>query len=142
MAIKLPLTGGCQCGALRYEVSGSPRLTYVCHCTDCQHVSGSAFSVAFFVSDGAFQLTNGQPRLVNRTAENGRTATRWLCPACGSWVSSAAWSTPSGDVLRVVQGGSLDDNSWLRPTTHFWTRSKQPWVTLPAGDRVYETQPG
>jgi hypothetical protein len=138
--MRLPQPGGCQCGALRYELGELPRLTYVCHCTDCQRATGSAFSVAFMASDDAFRLTKGQPRLVSRIADSGKTATRWLCPACGSWVCSASWSAPSG-ALRVVQGGSLDDTSWLRPTTHFWTRSKQPWVTIPSGDTICETQP-
>jgi len=139
--MNLPLTGGCQCGALRYEVTEPPRLTYLCHCTDCQRITSGAFSVALLVMDSSFQITGGEPRLVGRIAASGKTATRWLCPDCGCWVCSAAWSAPSG-TLRVVQGGSLDDKSWLRPTTHFWTRSKQPWVTIPTGDTVFETQPG
>jgi hypothetical protein len=139
--IDLPLTGGCQCGALRYQIGKAPRLTYLCHCADCQRGTGSAFSLALMVADDAFQLTRGAPKLAQRLTDSGKTATRWLCPDCGSWVCSAAWSAPSG-TLRVVQGGSLDDTSWLRPTTHFWVRSKQPWVTIPAGDTIFETQPG
>jgi hypothetical protein len=42
---------------------------------------------------------------------------------------------------RIVRAGTLDDTSWVRPTTHFWTRSKQPWLVLPEGDVIYETQP-
>jgi hypothetical protein len=44
-------------------------------------------------------------------------------------------------MIRRVRGGTLDDTSWLRPTAHFWTRSKQNWVVLPEGDQVFETQP-
>ena len=51
-------------------------------------------------------------------------------------------ASSSDDGLRRVRAGTLDDTSWLRPTAHFWTRSKQPWVTLPEGDQVFETQPG
>jgi hypothetical protein len=64
--------------------------------------------------------------------------TRWVCPECGSWVCGAS---RSDDGLRRVRVGSLDDRSWLRPTAHFWTRSKQPWITLPEGDQILETQP-
>jgi hypothetical protein len=49
---------------------------------------------------------------------------------------------PGQAPMRIVQGGSLDDRTWLRPTRHLWTRSKQPWVEIPAGDEVFETQPG
>jgi hypothetical protein len=44
-------------------------------------------------------------------------------------------------MLRSVRAGTLDDTSWLKPTAHIWTRSKQPWITLPEGDRCFETQP-
>jgi hypothetical protein len=50
-------------------------------------------------------------------------------------------ATPA-ETVRRVRAGSLDDISWLRPTAHFWTRSKQPWVTLPIDDEIFETQPG
>ena len=43
--------------------------------------------------------------------------------------------------MRNVRGGTLDDTAWLRPTVHFWTRSKQPWITLSESDRRFETQP-
>jgi len=65
--MKLPLTGGCLCGALRYEISEAPSTTYTCHCTDCQHLTSSAFSFAITVPDGAFRLTKGEPRLVQKS---------------------------------------------------------------------------
>lgn len=63
--------------------------------------------------------------------------TVWICPQCGSWICGAP--TP-GSVLRVP-AGTLDDTSWLRPTVHFWTRNKQPWVALPEGNQSFATQP-
>ena len=140
--MQFPLIGGCQCGAMRYEIAEAPLRTYTCHCTDCQRITGSAFSLAIVVPDEEFRLTKGEPWLVQRLADSGRVVTRWLCRDCGSWVCSAAWAVPGQAPMRIVQGGSLDDRSWLRPTRHFWTRSKQPWVEIPAGDEVFETQPG
>ena len=61
-----------------------------------------------------------------------------MCPECGSWISSAP---RPGAAVRTVRGGTLDDTSWLRPTVHLWTRSKQAWITLPDGDRSFATQP-
>jgi hypothetical protein len=149
--MKLPLTGGCQCGALRYQISAAPLSTYTCHCTECQRTTGSAFSLAIVVPDRAFRMTKGEPRLVPRTADSGRTVTRWLCPACGGWIAGSpqppvpgdiAAGAAQGEMIRRVRAGTLDDTSWLCPTAHFWTRSKQPWVVLPEGDQIYETQPG
>lgn len=141
--MKLPLAGGCQCGALRYEVSEAPIVTYLCHCTECQRITSSAFSMAILVRDSAFRLTKGEPRLISRVADSGRTTTRWHCPDCAGWICSSPTPDPQqpGPVRRV-RAGTLDDRSWLRPTAHYWTRSKQPWFALPAGDQVFETQPG
>jgi hypothetical protein len=140
--VRLPLTGGCQCGTLRYEISDAPLMTYTCHCTDCQRLTSSAFSMAITVRDAAFRLTAGEPRLVQKTADSGRVLTRWLCPDCGSWICSSPLpgATPA-DAVRRVRAGTLDDTSWLWPTAHFWTRSKQPWVKLPEGDQIFATQP-
>jgi hypothetical protein len=139
--MKLPQTGGCQCGVLRYEVSEAPQLVYTCHCTECQRLTGSAFSMALVVAAGAFRLAGTPARPFFRTADSGRRVTRWVCPICGTWVWSGPKPDPAmRDALRV-RAGTLDDTSWLRPTVHFWMRSAQPWLVLPEGDRLFETQP-
>jgi hypothetical protein len=76
--------------------------------------------------------------VIQRTADSGRVTTRWVCPHCGSWISAGP---RPGSTVRNVRGGTLDDTSWLRPTVHFWTRSKQPLVVLPEGAQSFETQP-
>lgn len=135
--MKLPQEGGCLCGAIRYEVVEAPQSVYACHCRDCQRLTSSAFSMAIIVPERAFRLTAGAPRPLQRIAASGRVATRLVCPDCGSWVCG----TPREGMVRV-RAGTLDDTSWLRPTRHIWTRSKQPWITLTEGDEVFETQPG
>jgi hypothetical protein len=74
--------------------------------------------------------------------DGGRVKTRWVCPDCGICLCGGVkiGTEPPGYV-RIVRGGTLDDTSWLKPTTHFYTRSKQPWVILPEGATIYETQP-
>jgi hypothetical protein len=141
--MSLPLTGGCLCGAIRYEILEAPVLTYTCHCTDCQHLTSSAFSTAIIVPDSAFRLIAGEPRLTYSTADSGRMKTRFLCPDCGCWICGPPHPgmTPLDVAVRRVRAGTLDDTSWLRPTAHFWTRSKQCWVVLPEGDQIFETQP-
>ncbi len=134
--MNLPQTGGCQCGKLRYEISEAPQLVYTCHCRDCQRLTGSAFSVGIVVPEGAFRLDGAAPRPLQRMADSGRLSTRWVCPECGSWVCG-----PPRDGVVRVRAGTLDDASWLRPTRHVWTRSKQPWVTFAEGDQLFETQP-
>jgi hypothetical protein len=140
--MRLPQSGGCQCGRLRYDITEVPRAVYACHCRDCQRITGSAFSMAIVVSEGAFRLTGIEPRLIQRIAESGRTVKRWVCPECGSWICSGPKpGSANADMLRRVRAGTLDDTSWLHPTAHFFTRSKQPWITLPEGCPSFETQP-
>jgi len=139
--MKFPQTGGCLCGALRYEITRLPEVVYTCHCTDCQRLTGSAFSMALLVADEAFRLSGVDPHPLQHTADSGRSNTRWLCPQCGAWICSGEKpGTTPADTLRTVRAGTLDDTSWLRPTVHFWTRSKQPWVALPEDSRSFEKQ--
>ncbi len=141
--MKLPQTGGCLCGAVHYEITGPPLVTYTCHCTVCQRLTGSAFSSAVVVAAGACRFAgSGETRSFERPADSGRTVIRWACAACGAWVCNGAkpgTAPPSGFV--AVRAGTLDDTSWLRPTAHFWTRSAQSWITLPEDDTRFETQP-
>ena len=136
--MKIPLIGGWQCGKLRYELSEAPRLVYCCHCTSCQKITASSFSITVLVTEEAFHLTVGEPRVAYRAADSGKIYPRWFCGDCGSCITGAPGV---GGAFRGVRASSLDDTSWLRPTAHIWTRSKQPWVVLPDGDRQFETQP-
>ena len=67
--MELPLTGGCQCGKIRYEITGAPQLVYTCHCTDCQRITGSAFSLGIALPETAFRHTAGEPRALQRARQ-------------------------------------------------------------------------
>ena len=117
---EVPQTGGCQCGAIRYEIREAPHLVYTCHCTECQRLTGSAFSMALVVAGAAFQLAGTQPRPLQRKADSGPTVTRWVCPDCSTWICSgpkpepttrdalrvppARWMTPLGCVRQRISG--------------------------------------
>ena len=88
------------------------------------------------VAETAFRLSGVEPKPLQRVADSGRVNTRLVCPDCGSWICGL----PRDGVVRV-RAGSLDDTSWLRPTRHIWTRSKQPWVTFAPGDEIFGAQP-
>jgi len=135
--MKLPQTGGCKCSAIRFEITQAPQMVYICHCADCQRMTSSAFSMACVLPEGAFRLVRGEPKAVEHLADSGSEIIWWICPECGSWVCA---SRPSMTV-RNVRGGTLDDTSWLLPSVHFWTRNKQPWIAIPEGDQIFETQP-
>ena len=134
--MKLPQSGGCLCGKIRYEITEAPQSVYACHCRDCQRLTSSAFSMGIVVPEAAFKLSGVEPRSLQRVADSGRTSIRWVCPECGSWIAG-----PARDGVVRVRVGTLDDTSWLRPTRHIWTRSKQPWVTFDEGDETFEKGP-
>ncbi len=59
-------------------------MVYTCHCTDCQRLTSSAFSIAVVAAAEAFRVTKGEPRSLQKTADSGRVIVRWICPQCGS----------------------------------------------------------
>lgn len=124
-------TGGCHCRSLRYTVTQAPIRTVVCHCTDCQALSGSAFGLSVLVRAEAFTIT-GSPKLVARKLGSGAMGNRWTCAACGVWLCGDAKLDRLTNVeRRIVRGGTFDDRSWIKPDAHIWTRSAQPWVVIP-----------
>lgn len=117
------LTGGCACGAIRYESDAEPLMMLNCHCRDCQRASGSAFAAILAMPKAAVRLT-GEPRYYGVTGGSGKTIERGFCPQCGSPVMATLERFP--DMLGL-QAGSLDDPSRHRPAMDVFTASAQPW---------------
>ncbi|HEY9010391.1 MAG TPA: GFA family protein, partial [Devosia sp.] len=80
----MTVTGGCLCGAVRYEVSGEIGPAGYCHCEDCRRVSGSAFGVSVRVPRTAFRIVSGTPKSFTKTGDSGRLVARHFCGDCGS----------------------------------------------------------
>lgn len=116
-------TGGCMCGAVRYECSADPLMAGNCHCRDCQRASGGAFVPALFVPKSALTIT-GDVKYYEVTADSGNTLSRGFCPNCGSRLFGRPAGMP--DLVGIV-AGSLDDPSWYRPAIDLYTASAQPW---------------
>ena len=136
--MKLPLTGTCQCGEVRYVVTSEPIATVACHCRDCQKLSASAFSLTMVIPRDAFKLESGELAVFERPADMGGTARCYFCPACGNRVYHENPRLPG--FLRLKPGG-LDDTSCIVPEAHVWTSRAQPWFRFPEGVPVFETQP-
>ena len=133
-----PYEGGCICGAIRYRVTAEPLTVYVCHCTDCQCQSGASFALSMIVVRGACEVLQGEPREFSQQLEDGRNKQSRFCSTCGTrlWGEPAAYPQ-----ILVVSPGTLDDTSWISPVAHIWTRSAQPWVTIPDDILRIERQP-
>jgi hypothetical protein len=136
MATKL--TGGCQCGGIRYEITGAPQQVVVCHCMDCQRQSGSAFGMTLVVKEEDFRLTEGELKTFSSKSDAGRAKLGAFCPGCGTRI----YHKPEWRKGKVsVKPGTLDDTSMLKPDIHIWTGSKQPWITIPDDVEAHEKHP-
>jgi hypothetical protein len=133
-----PYSGGCQCGAVRYEITGEPLTIYRCYCTDCQKQSGSAHAMSMITPVEFFKLVKGELKSFQKIAESGRPASCYFCADCGSRIYNARSSAPS---YLVVKPGTLDDRTWIKPVASVWTRSAPPFVAFSSDELVFETQP-
>jgi hypothetical protein len=134
----LPLSGGCPCEAVRFQVTAMPLLVYACHCTECQRWSGSAFSLSMPVKAGSFSLTRGETQHFRRTGASGVESNYRFCGNCGGRVCGHRNSRPE---IVSVRAGTLDDTSWLRPIAHVYMRSAQAWERIPNNAECFEIMP-
>ena len=128
-------TGGCLCGAVRYEVSGAPVRSGACHCTYCQKRTGSAFGISHYFDAAAVRF-NDAPRgsYTHLSDETGRALIQEFCPRCGSVVSWVAEAIPGA---RAIAGGSLDQANAYPVNRHVWLRSAHVWVEPPPDANLY-----
>jgi len=134
----LPLTGSCQCGAIRYRIARAPLMIYNCHCTNCQKISGSAFSTPMAVMEDSFQITQGDPRKLEWASDVGSMRYGLFCGDCGNRVAHG--QTPTRGVLSI-RSGTLDDTSWIIPVGDIWTTSAQSWTKMSPERLQYPRQP-
>lgn len=118
------LTGGCRCGAIRYEAHGTPRLQVTCHCRDCQYAAGGAPTHAVIMRTRDVTVTKGEPRAYAVTADSGERIERLFCPECGTPLFAR---NPAHPEMLPIKVGSLDDPGFFRPQAEIWVRSAQPW---------------
>ena len=123
---ELPLTGGCNCGAVRYELTEPPAKSTYCHCTRCQRRTGTAASPSAVVVPGTFHVTHGEDRMKFWKPEEG--AEKWFCGDCGS----ALFAHGSGDPeWYAIRFGSFDTDPGVRPSAHAFVDSAAGWEALP-----------
>jgi len=134
----MSLTGGCFCGALRYEITGEIPWRALCLCKTCQKISGGAGNLFVGIEAGAFRYTNGTPRRFTRQGAE-IAPTREFCGECGVHIAARVAQIPDAVVVKI---GTLDDPSAFEgPNMVFWTREKQAFHIVPDGVAAFETLP-
>lgn len=121
----MKIDGGCYCGYITYEATIDSEYIGICHCTDCQTFSGSAFRTGALASREQFRLLTGKPKVYVKTAESGAQRAQAFCPECGTHVYSCAEVDPQVFSIRT---GTARQRDRLIPGAQIWCRSAQAWT--------------
>lgn len=128
---KTSFTGGCYCGAVRYECTARPDQIemFKCHCRDCQRLSGGAYMPVVFVPSSTFRFTQGTPAYHHTDSDQTgpHSHQRSFCPQCGSRLTGGE---SAGSSQIGMTASSLDDPSTFKPAVEFWVSDAQPWDPL------------
>ena len=122
----MKIDGQCHCGNIRFEAEVDPEQVRICHCTDCQNSTGSAYRVNVPAAKGTFKLSGGQVKqYVKTTAESGKKRVQGFCPECGTPIYS---SPDHGTEVVGLRVGAIRQRAELVPKLQQWCRSSLPWA--------------
>jgi hypothetical protein len=124
----MKIEGACHCGFITVEAEADPEKVTICHCTDCQTGTGSAFRVSIPVPGASFKMTGEPTAYLKTTADSGNPRVQTFCPKCGTPI----YSTSPGEGAQpsyMVRVGILKQRDQLSPKRQNWFRSARPWVT-------------
>lgn len=122
----MKIDGGCHCGAIAYEADIDPEMVSICHCKDCQTLSGTAYRVSVFTPADKFRLTKGTPKRYLKIAESGNKRIQTFCAECGSPIyATSADETPSAYGIRLGTARQRDE---LPPRRQIWHGSAVAWL--------------
>lgn len=121
----MKIDGACHCGYITYAAEVDESRAGLCHCTDCQTLSGSAFRMSVPATKENFTLSGGQPKIYIKTAESGNKRAQAFCPECGTSIYSSAVTDPQVFNIRL---GTARQRTELTPKSQGWCRSAHKWV--------------
>ena len=121
----MKIDGRCHCGYITYEATIDPEYIGICHCTDCQTFSGSAYRTGALASKEQFRLLSGKPKIYVKIAESGTRRAQAFCPECGTHVYSCS---PDDPQMFSIRTGTARQRDRLIPSAQLWCQSAQPWA--------------
>ncbi|MCP5084497.1 MAG: GFA family protein [Alphaproteobacteria bacterium] len=135
----MKIDGQCHCGEIAYEAELDLEKVAICHCTDCQALSASAFRTVAVVSGDTFQITKGAPKKYVKLGDSGNPRIQAFCPNCGSALyASDVSDTPAAYNLRA---GTIRQRADLVPKVEYWRQSALPWLPENKGTRKFDQNP-
>jgi hypothetical protein len=120
-------TGGCLCGAIRYEVKGEPVRIANCHCDDCRKATGASFATNVFIKEDELAILQGKPKQFHHKSDSGSTMTKEFCPDCGSQLFGYGSSSQG---IKHVKVGTIDDARFVEPEIEVYVARALPYNTL------------
>ena len=121
----MQIDGQCHCGRLTYQAEIDPERVSVCHCTDCQQLTGSPYRVTVICSREQIRMTGQAPKIYAKKGDNGQTRFQHFCGACGSPLFTSGEGGPDDWGIRW---GSIRQRHRLKPVRQIWCRSAVPWI--------------
>lgn len=122
----MKIEGSCHCGYITYEAEVDPEKTSICHCADCQTLSGSPFRASVPVAAADFRFLSGEPAVYVKVADSGNRRAQTFCPKCASQIYSTSADDPNA--MRALRVGSIRQREKFVPRRQIWGRSRQPWA--------------
>lgn len=136
MSIKVH--GRCHCGAITYEAEVEPGTISVCHCLDCQTITGTPFRPTIRAPADKFRMLSGTPRRYIKVGTSGARRVHAFCETCGSPVYSCAEENPRSYSLRI---GALSEKEKLgKPVRQVWVKRRLSWIPPLEGVQEFDTQ--
>ena len=135
--MKLPITGGCLCGLVRYEISAQPLRTANCYCRTCQKSSGAPYLAILIVPEAAFTVSGAYKEFIT-IAASGNKMHRAFCPECGTSLFVRNSGFPQ---IRPISAVTLDEPSIYKPEKDIWVSDAQPWVVMNPNLPKFEGNP-
>jgi len=133
----MQIDGGCHCGKITYKAEVDPEKVGICHCTDCQTLSGGAYRTSVPAAKDAFTILTGQPKIYIKTAESGAKRAQGFCADCGTQLYATTAENPQVYNIRV---GTSRQRAQLKPKAQGWCRSQLEWVMDLSGIPRFEKQ--
>jgi hypothetical protein len=133
------ISGQCHCGHVKFEAEADPSRVGICHCTDCQRLTGSPFRVTLLVPRVDLKILDNQPKLYRKVGDNGRARRQYFCPECGS----PLFTSGEGEDEKEwgIRWGSINERDVLAPKAQIWARSSVAWLSqiddLPSHEKDY-----
>lgn len=135
MITAYPIAGGCECGAIKYQITSAPLFASVCACSACKKQSGSAFGISLRVRREHLRVVSGQPKTWSRPADSGANIECAFCENCGNRIWNGSSAIPD---CVSIKPGTLEEPNWFQPRYLSSASNLPTWLTLTGIERAWD----